>query len=149
MVKLNAVTMFCGIWCLFHYTRFNYTLKLTLSRCDKYLWRVRSLDTLWLLQSSIVKSTTLRINHSSVMNSGAICKNRNLPVYSDTRPPPCLQLAELNLDNCKSPTIDGLTDKFSNLEALSLNSAGLTTLKGFPALPKLRKVGVAAGGAVD
>ncbi|XP_037077422.1 acidic leucine-rich nuclear phosphoprotein 32 family member A-like [Pollicipes pollicipes] len=52
------------------------------------------------------------------------------------------ELAELNLDNCKSPTIDGLTDKFSNLEVLSLNSAGLTSLKGFPALPKLRKLEV-------
>ncbi|KAF0310489.1 Acidic leucine-rich nuclear phosphoprotein 32 family member A [Amphibalanus amphitrite] len=52
------------------------------------------------------------------------------------------ELTELNLDNCKSPTIDGLTDKFSNLEVLSLNSAGLTTLKGFPTLPKLRKLEV-------
>jgi len=52
------------------------------------------------------------------------------------------ELRELNLDNCKSPNIDGLTDKFTALEVLSLNSAGLTSLKGFPALPKLRKLEV-------
>jgi len=52
------------------------------------------------------------------------------------------ELRELNLDNCKSPNIDGLTDKFIALEVLSLNSAGLTSLKGFPALPKLRKLEV-------
>lgn len=34
----------------------------------------------------------------------------------------------------------GLTDEYTNLEILSLNNAGLTTLKGFPTLPKLRKL---------
>lgn len=50
------------------------------------------------------------------------------------------EVEELILDNCKSPTIDGLTDQFSNLKVLWLNNAGLTTLKGFPCLPKLRKL---------
>ncbi|XP_050667677.1 acidic leucine-rich nuclear phosphoprotein 32 family member A [Leptidea sinapis] len=51
-----------------------------------------------------------------------------------------LQIKELNLDNCRSTTIVGLTDAYVNLEILSLNNVGLTTLKGFPALPKLRKL---------
>ncbi|XP_047525358.1 acidic leucine-rich nuclear phosphoprotein 32 family member A isoform X2 [Pieris napi] len=50
------------------------------------------------------------------------------------------QIKELNLDNCRSTTIVGLTDEYINLEILSLNNAGLTTLKGFPTLPKLRKL---------
>ncbi|XP_026755458.1 acidic leucine-rich nuclear phosphoprotein 32 family member A isoform X1 [Galleria mellonella] len=50
------------------------------------------------------------------------------------------QLKELNLDNCRSTNILGLTDEFVNLEILSLNNVGLTTLKGFPSLPKLRKL---------
>ncbi|CAG4915550.1 unnamed protein product [Colias eurytheme] len=50
------------------------------------------------------------------------------------------QIKELNLDNCRSTNIVGLTDEYINLEVLSLNNAGLTTLKGFPTLPKLRKL---------
>ncbi|KAL4706614.1 hypothetical protein ACJJTC_009026 [Scirpophaga incertulas] len=50
------------------------------------------------------------------------------------------QVKELNLDNCRSTNIVGLTDEYTNLEILSLNNVGLTTLKGFPALPKLRKL---------
>lgn len=50
------------------------------------------------------------------------------------------QVKELNLDNCRSTNIIGLTDEYTNLEILSLNNVGLTTLKGFPALPKLRKL---------
>ncbi|XP_035438407.1 acidic leucine-rich nuclear phosphoprotein 32 family member A isoform X2 [Spodoptera frugiperda] len=50
------------------------------------------------------------------------------------------QVKELNLDNCRSTTIVGLTDEYINLENLSLNNVGLTTLKGFPKLPKLRKL---------
>lgn len=50
------------------------------------------------------------------------------------------QIKELNLDNCRSTTIIGLTDEYTNLEILSLNNVGLTTLKGFPTLPKLRKL---------
>ncbi|GBP79949.1 Acidic leucine-rich nuclear phosphoprotein 32 family member A [Eumeta japonica] len=50
------------------------------------------------------------------------------------------QIKDLNLDNCRSTTIVGLTDEYINLETLSLNNVGLTTLKGFPTLPKLRKL---------
>ncbi|CAH0763812.1 unnamed protein product [Diatraea saccharalis] len=50
------------------------------------------------------------------------------------------QVKELNLDNCRSTNIVGLTDEYTNLEILSLNNVGLTTLKGFPTLPKLRKL---------
>ncbi|KAL0832704.1 hypothetical protein ABMA28_000888 [Loxostege sticticalis] len=50
------------------------------------------------------------------------------------------QVKELNLDNCRSTNIVGLTDEYTNLEILSLNNVGLTTLKGFPKLPKLRKL---------
>ncbi|XP_026321846.1 acidic leucine-rich nuclear phosphoprotein 32 family member A [Hyposmocoma kahamanoa] len=50
------------------------------------------------------------------------------------------QVRELNLDNCRSTNIVGLTDEYVNLEILSLNNVGLTTLKAFPALPKLRKL---------
>lgn len=44
------------------------------------------------------------------------------------------------MDNCRSTNIIGLTDEYTNLEILSLNNVGLTTLKGFPTLPKLRKL---------
>ncbi|XP_050343496.1 acidic leucine-rich nuclear phosphoprotein 32 family member A isoform X2 [Nymphalis io] len=49
-------------------------------------------------------------------------------------------IKELNLDNCRSTNIVGLSDEYTNLEILSLNNVGLTTLKGFPTLPKLRKL---------
>lgn len=43
----------------------------------------------------------------------------------------------LNLDSkCKSTHVKGL-DAFTNLQSLSLCSLGLTSLEGFPALPKL------------
>lgn len=51
-----------------------------------------------------------------------------------------LQIKELNLDNCRSTAIVGLTDEFVGLESLSLINVGLTSLKGFPKLPNLRKV---------
>ena len=51
-----------------------------------------------------------------------------------------LQILELNLDSCRAPSIDGLTEEYSELESLSLINVGLTTLKGFPSLPKLQKV---------
>lgn len=44
------------------------------------------------------------------------------------------------MDNCRSTNIVGLTDEYINLEILSLNNVGLTNLKGFPTLPKLRKL---------
>ncbi|XP_045534807.1 acidic leucine-rich nuclear phosphoprotein 32 family member A isoform X2 [Papilio machaon] len=50
------------------------------------------------------------------------------------------QVKELNLDNCRSTAIVGLTDEYINLKILSLNNSGLTTLKGFPTLPKLWKL---------
>lgn len=51
-----------------------------------------------------------------------------------------LQILELNLDSCRAPSVDGLTEEYSELESLSLINVGLTTLKGFPSLPKLQKV---------
>jgi len=50
------------------------------------------------------------------------------------------EIKELNLDNCRSPTIVGLSDEFCNLESLSLINVGLTSLKGFPNLPNLKKL---------
>ncbi|XP_077996617.1 acidic leucine-rich nuclear phosphoprotein 32 family member A-like isoform X2 [Glandiceps talaboti] len=51
------------------------------------------------------------------------------------------QVLDLNLDNCRSTgTIEGLTDEFINLESLSMINVGLTSLKGFPKLPSLRKL---------
>ena len=44
------------------------------------------------------------------------------------------------MDNCRATNIEGLTEEFTNLESLSLINVGLTTLKGFPKLPNLRKV---------
>lgn len=46
----------------------------------------------------------------------------------------------MNLDLCRSPNIIGLTDEFTSLEILSLINVGLTTLKGFPKLPNLKKL---------
>lgn len=51
-----------------------------------------------------------------------------------------LQVEELNLDSCDSSQITGLTDQYTNLETLTLSNNGLTSLKGFPNLPNLRKV---------
>ncbi|XP_030558565.1 acidic leucine-rich nuclear phosphoprotein 32 family member A isoform X2 [Drosophila novamexicana] len=49
-------------------------------------------------------------------------------------------ITELNLDNCRSTSIVGLTDEYTALETLSLINVGLTTLKGFPKLPNLKKL---------
>ena len=51
-----------------------------------------------------------------------------------------LQVKELNLDSCDSSQITGLTDQYTKLETLMLSNNGLTSLKGFPNLPNLRKV---------
>lgn len=59
--------------------------------------------------------------------------NNALPLF-----PP--QVTELNLDNCRSTNIEGLTEEFANLTKLSLINVGLTSLKGFPKLPKLKKL---------
>ncbi|XP_055384318.1 acidic leucine-rich nuclear phosphoprotein 32 family member A [Condylostylus longicornis] len=53
---------------------------------------------------------------------------------------PASQITDLNLDNCRSTNIVGLTDEFEALESLSLINVGLTTLRGFPNLPNLRKL---------
>lgn len=53
---------------------------------------------------------------------------------------PANQITELNLDLCRSPNIVGLTEEFTKLEILSLINVGLTTLKGFPKLPNLKKL---------
>ncbi|KAG1685087.1 Acidic leucine-rich nuclear phosphoprotein 32 family member A [Nymphon striatum] len=50
------------------------------------------------------------------------------------------EVQELNLDNCRSTSIVGLTDEFTSLEILSLINVGLTSLKGFPKLPNLKKL---------
>jgi len=50
------------------------------------------------------------------------------------------QVKELNLDNARATQIEGLTDEYESLEVLSLINVGLTTLKGFPKLPKLTKL---------
>jgi acidic leucine-rich nuclear phosphoprotein 32 family protein A/C/D len=52
----------------------------------------------------------------------------------------CAQIVELNLDNARSATIVGLTDEYVNLESLSLINVGLTSLKGFPKLVKLKRL---------
>ncbi|KAG5677199.1 hypothetical protein PVAND_006978 [Polypedilum vanderplanki] len=50
------------------------------------------------------------------------------------------QIKELNLDNCRSTSIEGLTDEFTALEKLSLINVGLTSLKSFPKLASLKKL---------
>ncbi|CAF0866658.1 unnamed protein product [Didymodactylos carnosus] len=51
------------------------------------------------------------------------------------------EIKELVLDNCgRSTTLQGLTDEFSNLKVLSVINVGLTSLKNFPKLPKLKKL---------
>ncbi|XP_050441639.1 acidic leucine-rich nuclear phosphoprotein 32 family member A [Adelges cooleyi] len=48
------------------------------------------------------------------------------------------EVEQLILDDCRSTTIVGLTNEYVNLKSLSLISVGLTSLKGFPKLPKLQ-----------
>ena len=50
------------------------------------------------------------------------------------------QIKDLNLDNARSANIVGLTDEYKNLEVLSLINVGLANLKGFPNLPKLKRL---------
>ncbi|KAK7791189.1 hypothetical protein R5R35_005392 [Gryllus longicercus] len=50
------------------------------------------------------------------------------------------KILELNLDSCRSTSFVGFSDEFTNLQSLSLINAGLTSLKGFPKLPNLRKL---------
>jgi len=58
----------------------------------------------------------------------------------EMRSRPASEITSLNLDNCRSTQVVGLTDEFANLEVLSLINVGLTNLKGFPKLPELRKL---------
>lgn len=53
---------------------------------------------------------------------------------------PAAEIKELNLDNCRSSQIEGLTDDFKDLETLSLINIGLSSLKGFPNLPNLKRL---------
>jgi len=50
------------------------------------------------------------------------------------------EIIELNLDNCRSTQISGLTNEFTGLEILSLINVGLTNLKTFPKLPALERL---------
>ncbi|XP_013385671.1 acidic leucine-rich nuclear phosphoprotein 32 family member B isoform X2 [Lingula anatina] len=50
------------------------------------------------------------------------------------------EILDLNLDNCRSTSIEGLTSDFVNLESLSLINVGLTSLKKFPKLTNLKKL---------
>uniref|UniRef100_F7A9P9 U2A'/phosphoprotein 32 family A C-terminal domain-containing protein n=1 Tax=Ciona intestinalis TaxID=7719 RepID=F7A9P9_CIOIN len=50
------------------------------------------------------------------------------------------QIEDLILDNCRSAgEPEGLTDEFTSLKKLSMINTGITSLKGFPALPALKK----------
>lgn len=49
-------------------------------------------------------------------------------------------IKEICLDNCRSQSIVGLDDSFCNLEVLSMINIGLTSLKNFPKLPKLKRL---------
>ncbi|XP_076356358.1 acidic leucine-rich nuclear phosphoprotein 32 mapmodulin isoform X3 [Tachypleus tridentatus] len=69
--------------------------------------------------------------HQNFKNS--VC---NPPNYFEKKE----HIKELNLDNSRSTNIVGLTDEFINLETLSLINVGLTSLKGFPKLPSLKKL---------
>jgi len=50
------------------------------------------------------------------------------------------QVSELILDNCRATQIEGLTDEYTSLEFLSMINVGLTSLKGFPKLPELKRL---------
>ena len=57
-----------------------------------------------------------------------------------TRPPE--DITELILDACKATKVTGL-DSFTNLEILTLNGCGLTSLEGFPPLIELKTLELA------
>lgn len=61
-------------------------------------------------------------------------------ITEETGGKPVEEVKKLNLDNCHSTQITGLTDDFKSLLSLSLANVGLTSLKGFPNLPNLRKL---------
>lgn len=49
----------------------------------------------------------------------------------------------LNLDNCVSSSIEGLTSDFCNLVKLSMKNVGLTSIKNLPELESLKKLELA------
>ena len=55
-------------------------------------------------------------------------------------PPICLQVKELILDNTRATQVEGLNEEYTSLESLSLINVGLTSLKGFPKLPALKRL---------
>lgn len=50
------------------------------------------------------------------------------------------KIEELNLDNCKSASVLGLSEEWTSLKTLSLINVGLTSLKSFPKLAALTKL---------
>uniref|UniRef100_A0A9J2P6J2 U2A'/phosphoprotein 32 family A C-terminal domain-containing protein n=2 Tax=Ascaris TaxID=6251 RepID=A0A9J2P6J2_ASCLU len=52
------------------------------------------------------------------------------------------EVVELNLDNCRATNIAGLSDEFTALQTLSMINVGLTSLKGLPSLPSLKRLEV-------
>jgi len=58
------------------------------------------------------------------------------------------EVTELVLDTCKAAKVTGL-EKFSNLKLLTLNGCGLTSLEGFPTLPKLQRLELSDNGLSD
>nr|VZI18790.1 unnamed protein product [Spirometra erinaceieuropaei] len=59
------------------------------------------------------------------------------------------EVKDLNLDGCSATEIEGITTEYTNLQRLSLVGVGLTTLKGFPALPQLIKLDLSENPIVD
>lgn len=59
------------------------------------------------------------------------------------------EVKDLNLDGCTATEIEGITAEYTNLQRLSLVGVGLTTLKGFPALPQLTKLDLSENPIVD
>ena len=51
-----------------------------------------------------------------------------------------LQVKELILDNTRATQVEGLNEEYTSLESLSLINVGLTSLKGFPKLPALKRL---------
>merc|ERR1712061_674965 len=50
------------------------------------------------------------------------------------------QVKELILDNTRATQVEGLNEEYTSLESLSLINVGLTSLKGFPKLPALKRL---------
>jgi len=74
--------------------------------------------------------------------------NLETAVQAQTGGTPPEQVTELVLDACKTQKVTGL-DKFVNLEILTLNGCGLTTLEGFPVLQELKTLELADNQLAD